>query len=82
MCFSFLDIVLRVCYACDEDFLVVRNRGEMDGVGWSGYYCIEWNGLGGGSLLNWENECYREMGGLYYWCRVMKCGYYGRGRVI
>ena len=22
-------------------------------------------GLGGGSLLNWENECYREMGGLY-----------------
>ena len=35
--FSFLEIVLRVCYAFDEDFLVVRNRGEMGGLGWSGY---------------------------------------------
>ena len=42
--FTFLDIVLRVCYACDEDFLVVRNRGEMDASGWSGYWCIEWAG--------------------------------------
>ena len=36
--FTFLDIVLRVCYACDEDFLVVRNRSEMDASGWNGYW--------------------------------------------
>ena len=35
---SFLEIVLHVCYAFDEDFLVVRNRSEMDGVGWSRYW--------------------------------------------
>ena len=35
--FSFLEIVLPVCYACDEDFLVGRNRGEMDAAGWNGY---------------------------------------------
>ena len=35
--FSFLEIVLRVCYAFDEDFLVVRNRSEMDASGWGGY---------------------------------------------
>ena len=62
---SFLEIVLHVCYAFDEDFLVVRNRGEMDASGWSGYCRIQWNGLEGGSLLNWENEYYREMVGLY-----------------
>ena len=36
----------------------------MGGLGWSEYYQIEWNGLEDGSLLNWENECYREIGGL------------------
>ena len=37
MCFSFCEIVFRVCYACDEDFLVGRNRSEMDESGWSEY---------------------------------------------
>ena len=43
----------------------MSNRGEMDASGWSGYCRIQWNGLEGGSLLNWENEYYREMVGLY-----------------
>ena len=34
--FSFLEIVLHVCYAFDEDFLVVRNRSGMDESGWDG----------------------------------------------
>ena len=35
---------------------------DVDGVGTAESNEI---GLEGGSLLNWENECYREIGGLY-----------------
>ena len=52
---------------------------HLDGVGTAE---SNENGLEGGSILNWENEYYREMGGLYYWRGVMECGYYGWGRVI
>ena len=59
MYFSFHEIVLSVCYARVEDFLVVRNRSEMEGFEWGGCCMLLVNtiglsgmGLRGGSLLN------------------------------
>ena len=59
MCFSFLEIALSVCCAYVEDFLVVRNRSEMEGFEWGGCCMLLVNtiglsgmGLRGGSLLN------------------------------
>lgn len=51
MCFSFLKIALSVCCAYVEDFLVVRNRSEMEGLKWGGccmllVNAIELNGMG------------------------------------
>ena len=45
------------------------------------YEWTEWTGLRGGSLLNCQNEFYREIGGLYLYCRVLRCAFYGWERV-
>ena len=51
MCFSFLEIALSVCCVYVEDFVVVRNRSEMEGFEWSGCCVLlvnanESNGMG------------------------------------
>lgn len=46
MCFSFLEIALSVCCAYVEDFMVVRNRSEMEGFEWDGCCMMLVNTIG------------------------------------
>ena len=46
MCFSFLEIALSVCCVYVEDFVVVRNRSEMEGFEWGGCCMLLVNTIG------------------------------------
>ena len=55
---------------------------HLDGVG-----TAESNGMGWKVVHYWIGrmsaiERWEDWTGLYYWCRVMKCGFHGWGRVI